>query len=109
MGCRKSNREVVIRERFFLGGVSSLRGFDYKGVGHRAQRRAQHVDGGKGGATSSGGDGGGTSSSGKAGSDALGGDLFATLRAAVRSMTYWCICTCVQQLKAHAATAQQSL
>ena len=40
LGCRRDAREVIIRERFFLGGASSLRGFAFKGVGPRAPRRA---------------------------------------------------------------------
>ena len=55
----------MIRERFFLGGVSSLRGFKYKGVGPRGERRP-HPD-----------------KEGTPGTDALGGDAFAALRAAV--------------------------
>jgi outer membrane protein assembly factor BamA len=66
LGCRRDKREVMIRERFFLGGTSSLRGFAYKGAGPRAQRRSAPT---KGSAT-----------------DSLGGDLFATVRAAVRSI-----------------------
>lgn len=66
LGCWKSKRETMIRERFFLGGVSSLRGFTYKGVGQRAERRAT------------------PEGSSKPGSDALGGDLIATVRGAVR-------------------------
>lgn len=70
LGCRKIRRETMIRERFFLGGVASMRGFAYKGVGPRAPRRAPEAEGGD-------------AANKDAGSDALGGDLFATLRTAV--------------------------
>ena len=89
LGCRTNGREVLLRERFFLGGVSSLRGFAFKGVGPRAQRRggaaaepAAAEDLGKPG----GGKGAlqGLRAAGHRKSDALGGDLFATVRAAVR-------------------------
>jgi hypothetical protein len=89
LGCLKNKRETMIRDRFFLGGVASLRGFAHKGVGPHAERRTE------------------PESTKKPGMDALGGDLFATIRGAVGSCAVWvrtwirlatprpgCDCTC---------------
>lgn len=63
-------KATMIRDRFYLGGVSNLRGFAWKGVGPRGARRclreAEEGDGAD------------------PGSDALGGDIFASVRAAVQ-------------------------
>jgi hypothetical protein len=73
LGCLKSKRETLIRERFFLGGVASLRGFAFKGVGPHAERRSE------------------SGSHSQPGQDALGGDLFATVRSAVRVLCSDCM------------------
>jgi outer membrane protein assembly factor BamA len=80
MSCLRDRKETLVRERFFLGGVSSLRGFRNKGVGpHVDVPRAQpaesvgpDVDVRK-------------ARPSERGVVAVGGDIFASLRTAVRS------------------------
>ncbi|KIZ07063.1 hypothetical protein MNEG_0896 [Monoraphidium neglectum] len=61
-------------DRFFLGGVDSVRGFAPRGVGPAAERR-------RGGGSASGGGGGSLGAERQ--EDALGGDLFGSLYAAL--------------------------
>jgi outer membrane protein assembly factor BamA len=72
LGCLKNRNETLISERFHLGGIAYLRGFQYKGLGDRAPRR----DGAESSAA-------GAQSPPALTSDALGGDIFARVRAAV--------------------------
>jgi Omp85 superfamily domain len=67
LGCLQQGKETLITERFHLGGIGMLRGFQYKGVGERAKRRVVQ----------------GAPSGSSPGMDALGGDIFARIRAAV--------------------------
>lgn len=73
LGCLKNRKETLISERFHLGGIAYLRGFQYKGLGDRAPRRdaaapdTANPD----------------SQTVSLTSDALGGDIFARVRAAV--------------------------
>ena len=57
--------QLASDERFHLGGIASMRGFLFKGVGDRAPRRPE------------------SGSTADPGSDAIGGDLFARVRASV--------------------------
>ena len=73
LGCLRDRKETLISERFHLGGIAYLRGFQYKGLGDRAPRREATEfcpeDPQAAAALTS---------------DALGGDVFARVRAAVR-------------------------
>ena len=78
LGCLKNRRETLISERFHLGGVAYLRGFQYKGLGDRAARReASDTPAGDPQAAAA------------LTSDALGGDVYARVRAAVRFPVCW--------------------
>lgn len=72
LGCLKNRKETLISERFHLGGIAYLRGFQYKGLGDRAPRRAGDAAEPAGADTQT-----------ALTSDALGGDIFARVRAAV--------------------------
>ena len=65
--CLADRQETLLSERFHLGGIASMRGFLFKGVGDRAPRRPD------------------PGSPDDSGTDAIGGDLFARVRASVRS------------------------
>lgn len=69
LGCLKKRKETLISERFHLGGIAYLRGFQYKGLGDRADRRHSEPPS--------------SDSPNPLTSDALGGDIFARVRAAV--------------------------
>lgn len=71
LSCLAERQETLLSERFHLGGIASMRGFLFKGVGDRAARRTE---------------GGSTTADG--GTDAIGGDLFARVRASVRPLLH---------------------
>lgn len=75
-----SRRSTSITDRFFLGGPSNLRGFQLCGAGPSDERRPRRATGEPGAAPGETPRGGGASSGGR---DALGGDLYASLMAAL--------------------------
>jgi len=74
------DRPSCIADRFFLGGPDSLRGFDWRGAGPSDERRPMPGAAGAGAAAAGGGGGGG---GGAPPRDALGGDLYASVFAAL--------------------------
>jgi outer membrane protein insertion porin family len=71
------DRPSCIADRFFLGGPDSLRGFDWRGAGPSDERRPRP------GAAGAGSGAAANAAAAGAGRDALGGDLFASLFAAL--------------------------
>lgn len=84
-GSDPAARPTCIVDRFHLGGPSTLRGFSFKGVGPTAERRAPRTAATAAASTSS-----SAVPEPSRLRDALGGDLYTSILAAVRSSTGAC-------------------